>query len=216
MSSVAGNAAIWWSSLLVARGPNGFLEMGAFQAAYVLRNLVLFLPSQINRVSTPLLTNLWSRGSTAGYAGLLRVNLGLNLLISAVSAVGLIALGEPALRLFGSQFGGKVEVVVILGAAAVAEAVAACLSQVLVTHARMWRQAGVSIVWSVVLVSVTAALRNSGGARGISCAYLLAWTWSIFAYGGMALLFASPKYAEPVYLRPATGAQEVLDGRTAV
>ncbi len=186
LSSVMGNCAIWCSYLLVARGRSGLLELGVFQAAYVLRSVVLVLPAQVTRVTTPILTNLWSTNSERTYGKLFWNNLRLNLLIAAVVASSFLLTGRYVLRLFGREFAEGSMILAILAAAAVAEVAASSLYQVLVSHGRMWFQAMVSALWSVTLVGVT-ALSQERGAAALAAAYLAAWVCSMGIYGVLAV-----------------------------
>ncbi len=193
LSSVLANGAIWAGNLLVAHGPLGLKEMGIFQAAYVFRSLVVFVPAQVTRVASPMLTNLWGANETARYGKLFWSNLKISAIAAAATACLLWLAGPYVMRLFGREFSGGGLILATLAAAAVVEVVASSLYQVLLSHNRMWLQVMTAAVWSVALVSVVWAADNRAGALSLSFGYLAAWASSLILYWAIAVRLFSVK-----------------------
>lgn len=186
ISGILASCAIWCSSALLVRQPNGFREMALFSAANGLRMIVMFLPNMFSRVTAPLMNGVLANGDWRLY----RRTFHLNLLLSGGSAAmgGLVMMWGRShiLGLFGKDFRDPGGAVVVLMAATTVEAVANSLYQALFAHGRLWLQVFVILAWSVSLIAVGSLLTRYG-ALGLAWAFLVAWLLSTSLYTALAL-----------------------------
>ena len=171
--------ALWISSALLARQPDGYHQLALFGAANSFRTMVLFLPQAINNVGMSLLNNQ-RRSSTEGYAKVFWMNAGWTA-GSALGTAGLLFLASGSLlSLFGTNFtAGRAALGILLGAAIV-EAVANAAYQIVVSRGRMWASLlVVSLPRDLSLVLLAAALTPTLGAEGLAIAYAAAWVLAL-------------------------------------
>jgi O-antigen/teichoic acid export membrane protein len=186
LSGIIGNIAIWLANATVVRTPGGFSELGLFTACNTLRQIVVFGPSVVNRVTLPFLAR---RQSTRGSFALpFRYNLAFTAAASLATAFALFVFGPFILKVFGHDYRWVGGVAIPLLLAAVLEAVSAALVHAILVRNRLWWQAAINLLWSVLLVGTTALLASKGGAAALAMAYCTAWAVSAVLLGLAAKL----------------------------
>ncbi|QMV41375.1 oligosaccharide flippase family protein [Cohnella cholangitidis] len=187
VSGIVGGTAIWTSHAALATRSNGIEEMAVFNAANVLRNLVVFVPGLIARVASPILSNLLGKGDLHGYRKTLRSNLGMTVSVAFFVAAA-VAVGSPyLLKAYGSDFGSGHSVLVYLAVSAILETIAVGLYQSLFANSKWWIGMFVSAGWSLTLFGSFYFGMRDGGAEGLALAYVAAWLFSAVAYGIIAM-----------------------------
>jgi O-antigen/teichoic acid export membrane protein len=163
--------------------------MALFNAANVLRIIVLFVPGLSARVGAPLLCRLQGREDSSGFqrvlGRLLAVNSALAVLVGAV----LWALAPWLLSLFGPGYGGGLGALGLLLVAGAIETIAVALYQPLYAHGRIWTQFAISSIWGLSLVGAARVWAPRYGAAGLSAAYLASWVVAVGLYGWVAREF---------------------------
>ena len=186
LASLLYQPATWIGTALLARQAAGFQQLALFGAANQFRTMVLFLPQVINNVGMAVLNNQ-RRLNPAGYRHVFWMNAGVSIL-AAVAGAGLLLLaGAFPLRLFGQSFTeGRLVLAIMLGAAVV-EAIALAVYQIVVSRGHIWASlAFVSVPRDASLVLVSLALVPLLGAAGLATAYLSAWTLSLLGVVAVA------------------------------
>jgi len=197
LSGIVGQVAVWSTTALLVRQPDGFSQMGLFAAVSTLKQAVLFLPTIITRVSLPTFCRLQAENAGEEYVHCLHRNVVLNLVLTTGAAVGLVALGPHVLRLYGRGFSSARLVLATLVLSSIPEVVAWVESQVLVSHGKMWWQFGLVLIWSSLLVGLTAGAWPNLGALSLCLSYLGAWLVAMVLYVLLAqrLVYATGKPA---------------------
>lgn len=174
MGGVMVGPVIWVSNAFVVNQPNGYAEMGIFNAANQLRQLILFFPTTLASVALPMLSNLQGLGSSRNYRKLFWANLGL----SAGSAIAIalpIAIFAPwVMARFGASFRMGWSVLVLLCVVAVLTAALDGVGQSIASEGRMWSGFALNLIWAAVMLIVSFALRRQG-ATGLAIATLMAY-----------------------------------------
>ncbi len=175
LSGLVATPALWFCMTLVARNPNGYAELGIYNAAYQWHGPMVFIPMILMSVSIPVLVQEWEAGRRERFR---RVTLGICGLMLAMSlpAVLLVAFLSPwVMSLYGPGFREGGMVLVLLLAAAPLHALAKIASGALFGMNRAWWVLGVNLVWGMALLTITAWLVPTFGVTGLAIAFLAAY-----------------------------------------
>jgi len=179
--------AIWGGQTLLVRSGGGADMLGLFAAAFTVKTMVMFLPSQMTGALLPILARFHA-DPVAGRGGLLWVNLAASLAVTALLAGGFILFAGPVMSLFGDGFAGGRPVLVILLLAAPLEAITMTLYQDIQAKGRFWRSMlCVNLPLAAIVLAGAAWLVPARQAEGLAIAWLAGWavalTGTLFAIG---------------------------------
>jgi O-antigen/teichoic acid export membrane protein len=176
LSGLSTQPAQWASSAMLANQPEGFVEVGLYSAANALRTLVLLLPGLASSVATSFINQYYGLGHAASYRQIFRINLAISVLVVLVAGGTLAATATFALSIFGEQFTGAVEVLMVLMVSAGLEAAAAAIYQIVQSKGRMWLSFfAISLPRDVLLVTIAWWLVPQFGALGLAAASAASW-----------------------------------------
>jgi len=197
IAGIIGSAAIWLSTVMLAKQPDGLSQLGLFSAANSLRLMVMFVPNILLRVTTPRLIALRAEGQASDFRRGFRAFVFGTACASGVAGMVVLFGRQPILALFGKEFVDPGYVVPTLLLSAFLEAVAGSLSQLLIIQGTMWRQVLAMGTWSLVLMAVARATVHSG-ARGLAVANLVAWSVALSIYTRLVRLRRGDEMADAV------------------
>lgn len=172
-AGLLGSFAIWYCSAILVR-ERGFGEMAVFSVASTFRSLVMFTPTTIGRVTTPLINVQLAHGSLSRYRQAYRTNIVLLGGSALLAAVPFMLAKDFFLRAFGKGFVDSSGAVPLLLLATVVEAIIGGVQQAFFAHGRFWLQLVGILTWSTALVVFTYTLAWRGAA-GLALAYLGSW-----------------------------------------
>lgn len=164
----------WLARALLARSPNGMVELAIFSAAFPWGTAALTIPSQIARPAMPILSNLLANGDHAQFRRVVRDTLLASLAAAAMVGLPVIALAPWILKAYGNGFGGGRATLILLTVSSVAGALTGALRSASIANGGLRAQAVQSVLWGVVLVGSFAVLRDRG-AFGLALAYVAAY-----------------------------------------
>ena len=163
----------WACNAIIARAPDGFYQVGLYNAAGQWRSLVMFVPAAIGAIVLPVLTKLRDGGEYHSYRKVLRYNLALNAAVAVALAAPGIALASPLMSAYGEAFRTGSGVLSVLALVGVVTAVTNVLSQAVASDGSLWWAAAFNALWAIVSLASTYAMRTSG-AMGFAIAQFLA------------------------------------------
>lgn len=185
MYSVLTAAVNWISYILVSRGPNGFSEMGIFNAANQFFLVLNFIPTILWQVSLPMLSETAGDGNKTkllnAYRALSAANAGVILILIIV----LVPFRTFFMSSLGEGFSGGGAVLALSLVMTLFYAVANVAWQVLMVINRLWLGFLLGGVYSIVYLSFF-VFWSTGDAFGLAVARLVAY--SFFAVLGIALV----------------------------
>lgn len=174
MGGIMVGPVIWITNAFVVQQPNGFAEMGIFNAANQLRQMILFFPTTLASVALPMLSNLQGLDSRRHYRKLFWANLGLSCGSAAAVALPIALLAPWVMGRFGPAFRTGGGVLVLLCAVSVLTATLNSIGDSIVSEGRMWAGFMLNLIWATVLISMGYLLRTHG-ALGLGWATLAAY-----------------------------------------
>jgi O-antigen/teichoic acid export membrane protein len=94
----------WIMNAVVANIPQGYEQLGVFNAARQWYSIILFLPGILVQITLPMLSNLWGEGKLRHYRKLLVVNSALLTGLAGAVVVFVLIFRRAAMGMYGSGF----------------------------------------------------------------------------------------------------------------
>jgi O-antigen/teichoic acid export membrane protein len=179
--------------MLVNR-PDGYGEMGIYNASYQWCFAILFLPHMLKKVFLPLLSNLNGEPKRKQYLKVFALNLFVTTALSLVLVVPLILFAPYIVRAYGSGFEEGVHTFRILMLTAVLMAGNSVVGQAIASKGNMWYGLLFHALWGITLVVGTFLfLQNGFGALGLALAMLIAYLFNSIWQGIYLIVILSRK-----------------------
>lgn len=173
LSSIVIVAATWSANALLVNQPNGYAEMGIFNAANQWRIAILFLPSVLSRPVLPMLSESLNR-SLKDYKQILKLNIIITATVSSLLALIMVVASPWIMAAYGSDFARSWAVLAILAVSAALSAVGGVIGVAIWSTGKMWHGLVLNTAWAIVFLS-TFYFTLHLGALGLSVAYLVAY-----------------------------------------
>jgi O-antigen/teichoic acid export membrane protein len=183
MSNVISGSANWACSVMLVRQPDGFNQSALLNVAGTWRNTLIFLPSIMGGVLTPMLSNLYTDGKKSEFAKLLAHNVWINAAIGLALAVPVCVLSPWILRAYGPGFINGMPVFVLSALMTSLVAVNNLLSRSMQASGRAWMDFSFNALWALVLVIGCVLMIPTHKAMGIAVSHAMAacalaiWQW---------------------------------------
>ena len=182
-------APVYWvcSAILVNR-PNGYAEMGIFNAANQWYGALLFLPVTLGASLLPLLSDRLGDGDNKGSAGVLGFMLRLNAAIMVPVVVGMSLFSPLIMRMYGPAYSHSWPTLIAVMLTAGLFAILMPVGDVIAASGRMWLGCVMNAGWALVFITSTLVFVGAGaGSFGLASARLLSYVfhavWTFwFAY----------------------------------
>jgi len=176
LSSAMVAPVTWVVATLLVNAPNGYAEMGVFNAANQWRTTLLFLPGLIGQVVVPILSSLQN---AVGRQTARRVLLG-SVLTNGLCTVPVVLVLLPCsswiMSFYGHAFSPRGAVLQVSLLAGVLLAIQTPVGNLIAAFGRMWAGLLMNAGWAVCFLSVAYALLALGwGAQALACAYFAAY-----------------------------------------
>jgi O-antigen/teichoic acid export membrane protein len=180
------NVVNWAAAAMFVRQPNGYGEMGAFNAANQWFNALMWLPHMLGSVVLPLLAERHAADDRQNSVKLLRMSVAMNV-VTALPLVLLGCLVSPYIMMsYGEGFADAWPTLVAVLITAGLIGLELPVGQLFAASGRMWLGVCLNTGWGLVFLGATWLLLN-WGSFGLASARLLAYlvhaVW-VFAYVG--------------------------------
>lgn len=174
LSSLVQTPVLWYCMTLIAGMPNGYSELGIYNAAYQFHGPMIFIPMIFMSVSIPVLVQEWENKN---FNRFLKVVKGVSVTMLAISLplIVLISLFSPwVMSWYGSNFIDGWPVLILLLLAAPFHALSKITSGALLAMNKGWRAFWTQVFWGLLILILTKILAAEYGAVGLSVAFLSA------------------------------------------
>ena len=165
--------AMWLANAFIVQHPDGYAEMGLFNAADRWRTAILFVPMLVGGVSLPMLSNLRAENLVQKYYKVLWTNVALCFIVALVVALPIAIISPWIMNSYGSGFAEGKWILIGLCILAVITSTFWVIGQSIVSEGRMWFLLMLNACWATLLLSISWYLHDKG-ARGLVIAYLFA------------------------------------------
>lgn len=178
LAGMAVSLAIWGGQTLLARQEGGDEALSLFNASYMLRTVIIFLPQQMVLALLPLVTRHGAAGGDK--KSLLRFSAGAALAIAVLAAATAALFANPLLALFGPGFTAGQSTLLLLLLSAPLEALTMTIYQSLQSAGRFWK----ALFWvnaplAATVLGVATFLVPELLSLGLALAWLAGWTLAL-------------------------------------
>jgi O-antigen/teichoic acid export membrane protein len=154
----------------VSQTVGGVAGLGALHASLRWRDVILFVPMCVKRITLPILSRLRGEGDRDRFVRAFWANIGVNGGLALAGAVPVALLSRWILTLYGRGFAEDWGLLVLLSCAAVCQAVNDVATQVTACLEKMWWRFFIHVVWAAMVVGGSYALVPFWGVRGYAWA----------------------------------------------
>jgi len=165
----------WITNAILVRQPDGYGELGLFNAANQWRTLILYVPAALGPALIPILSETYARSDPTDFRRAVYLSVRVTWLCALPLTIVVLALAEPLAGLFGRQFVGAGQLIPLLAVACFLYVVNSAGGTALAGSGRMWIGMSMNAGWAVVLIGATMLLVPRLGGRGLAIAYVVAY-----------------------------------------
>ncbi len=190
LTGIIVSPVMWAASAILANQPNGYSELGLYNAARQWWLLILFVPNVISRALLPILSERLGTNDRTGARKVLLATMALSGAIGISAAIALTLFSRQAMALFGDSFQEGTLVLVLMSWTAALLTLQAPVVQVLVASGRLWVCFFMNVVWAGALLGTFFVFRQFGAA-GLAGSFLIAYSLQTLQLGVFVyILFA--------------------------
>jgi O-antigen/teichoic acid export membrane protein len=172
----------WGCCSMLVNQPNGYLEMGAFNAANQWFGALLFLPGLLSAAVLPMFSQLQANHQRRQSRNLLWLSMTLiALTVLPIVAAGCLA-SPYIMAAYSKEFSGHPHLLVMVLVTAGLLAVQMPVGQLLTATGRLWTMASINLAWAVSFFVLTYVLLPWGAlglATARALAYLACGLWTV-------------------------------------
>ena len=175
LPSVLGGVLIgpvmWAASALLVNQPNGYSEMGVYNAVLRIKQVPELVLGMIMAPLLPILSEQFGNKSTDQYNKTLKYAFVLSLLVLVPISLVQIAVPDITLLPYGAEFHGHKKVVQWLMIHSILVGIFYPFGTILASMSKMWFGWVYNLLWSALYISSAYLLISSKGAEGLSIAF---------------------------------------------
>ncbi len=203
LPSVLGGAMVgpvnWACSAMLVNQPNGYAEMGIFNAANQWFVILLYLPGIIAQTVLPILSERLGENDIIRSGKILSLSIRINFYMIMPIVILCCILNSSIMQLYGDSFksGGLTLIVILLTAGLLS--IQTPVGTIISASDKMWMGFVMNLGWGVAFIGFTWILLELGSlglsmARGL--AYILHASWTFgFAYYYLSMSVKERKYS---------------------
>jgi O-antigen/teichoic acid export membrane protein len=174
LSNVILGSVNWACGALLVNQPEGYAQMGIFNAANNWFNAMVFLPGVLAQVLLPILSSQSNGAGETSSQRVVRLAMKANLLFVVPLVIGLGLASPSIMSLYGPGFRNGWPTLIAVVVSAGVFVVQVPPVQALTAAGRMWLVFVTYITWGLSYITLTALLLH-GGAFGMASARLIAY-----------------------------------------
>ena len=186
--------ALWASSALLVRQPDGYAEMAVLTVARQWQTLILFLPATLASVLLPVLVNLEGIKDRTTYIKTMKAGVLVTAAVASTAALVVSVASVLIMSSYGPSFRSGWASLVLLSFGAVLLAVTTIVGVAITSSGRMWVGMAINTIWALAYVGATVALVR-WGAAGIAGANLIAYGIHLFTTAAVVRWVLFPRMA---------------------
>lgn len=182
LSTITVGPVIWASNAFLANQPNGYGELGIFNAAIQWDTFVRFFPALVATAVLPVMSDLYGRGDKKGSINVMWKMMRITAIIVIPLAILISAFSALIMRAYGKTFVGGHLVIVIVVFTTVFSSISAHLGTFITAAGKMWVGFALNAIWGLTFL-IFSYYMVKWGAKGLASAKLFAYTlhfvWSL-------------------------------------
>lgn len=165
----------WLANALLVNQPDGYSEMGLFNAANQWRQLIIFVPNVLSVVLLPIFSDVHGNEDTAEFRSVFQLNLGLTWMIALPATLAVIALRDALAFVFGAKYQGVELLIAPLMMTAFLNIINNVVGTAIAGAGRMWLGVILNSCWAAAMVASSVLLIPRFGATGLALSYMISY-----------------------------------------
>lgn len=189
LSGLTTMPAVWLGNVFLVQQPNGYAEIGVYNAAISLRSIILFFPALLNGVAVALINSHKGQENSSLFKATFLLNLCLTIASVLLGAILMWLFGEEALKVFGANFAGSNAgaVIFLMSISVIFEAIGVAVYQLIQSHEKMWLSfLVIALPRDMLIVASAYFLTQHYGGAGLAGAFALGCLWALMAKIGLS------------------------------
>jgi O-antigen/teichoic acid export membrane protein len=176
LTGLVATPVLWYCMTLLTHIPNGYAQLGLYNAAYQWHGPMLFIPAIFMSVSIPVLVQEWEAGSRKNFRKIVLWICGIMIFISVPPTI-LAAFFSPwIMSLYGPDYQDGRLILIILLAAVPFHALSKIAVGALLAMNLAWWIVVLNLIWGATLLILALWLVPNQGVEGLAVAFLTAYS----------------------------------------
>lgn len=171
---IISGTVIWVAGAMLVNQPDGYSEMGLFNAANQWRTLLLFIPLMVGQTIIPIMSERYAHNGMNSVAKIIKSTILVNGVVTVPAAVVLAILSPWIMSQYGPSFTNGWPVLIVVLATGSLMAIQTPVVNFFAASGHMWLGSIIVSVWGIVMLAATWFLLPYG-AMGLAIAYLIAF-----------------------------------------
>lgn len=174
LSGIMVSPVNWACAAMLVNQPNGYAEMGVFNAANSWQKAILFFPNCIGAIALPMLSSLHGTKSQMKYNKTLWYNIIFNSISAFTLAACIAIFAKMIMASYGQSFSYGSNVLILLAFTAALTASAGIIGQAAASIGKMWWSYVLNMIWALVVLFFVWSFKGQG-AYGLALSYFLSY-----------------------------------------
>jgi O-antigen/teichoic acid export membrane protein len=175
---------VWAGNAILVNSPEGFAEMGRYNAGYQWFSILLFLPGVINNALLPMLSHSKSGQDSLALKKMFRVGFKCSFIVLGPLCLTVILISPFIMSLYGESFHDGWVVMSVLSCSAFVAGVQNLIGNTIAVMDKMWLHFKMNIFWGLIFIISSWIFVDFGlGATGLAFAtlnsYSLRLVWAL-------------------------------------
>lgn len=176
LSGVMVSPVMWACNTILVNQPDGYGQMGIFDAANQWRTAILFVPTMIGQIVLPMLSSLKGDDSNLKYNLMLKYNMIINGISAMLMALPIAGFAPLIMESYGEGFREGASVLVILVISSILISFNNVVGQAIASNEKMWIGFLFNAGWSIsILILVMIFIKFMPGALSLSLSILISY-----------------------------------------
>ena len=176
LGGIMVSPVLWACSAMLVNQPDGYGQMGLFDAANQWRMAILFIPGVIGQIVLPMLSNLNGLDDQLRYQKALKYNAFITGGVALAVALPVALLAPSIMRSYGPGFEEGSLALVLLAISTVLVALNTVVGQAIASKGRMWIGFLFNLMWAIFLLVCSYYFIKKGyGVNGLAMASIIAY-----------------------------------------
>jgi len=171
---------MWLSNTLLVRTPNGYSEMGLFNAVLQWRTIMIYIPNILGQVMLPILSNLLGIQNVKAYLKTCFNNSLIVTFLSLFLGVPIIIFSNTIMKLYGETFVEGSNSLKIIVVSTIIYSIGSILGLIISSTGKMWIGLLINIIWALAFLYFLYQ-GNPITSNSLSYAYLYSYLVHLFS-----------------------------------
>lgn len=169
----------WICNSILVNQPNGYSEMGVYNAANQWWAVILFFPNMVGSVVLPILSSLSIENEKSKFNKIMFLNMSLNSVFTVTLALIISVFAKTIISSYGNDYYSGYLALIILVWSATLASLSKVIGQSIVSREKMWEGFILNGLWAIILIISTWLLRKEG-AIGLAKSTFISYAFHLF------------------------------------